>query len=62
MAIHVGETLDPGSWSSGHGVPRGMILRVVAVKHIIFETQGVASHKLCVYTEEMGNDPDNDAP
>lgn len=53
MSISVGDIVNPGIWESSEAPAE--VLRVVNVEHIIWEHEGVAKHKLRVFTEEVQN-------
>jgi hypothetical protein len=52
LPINIGDLLDPGIWPGSQSPTK--ILRVVNLKHIIWETDSHINHKLLVFTEEVG--------
>lgn len=51
MSISVGDIVNPGLWANSESPMK--VLRVVNVEHIIWEHEGIAKHKLCVFTDEV---------
>lgn len=53
MTIQMGDIINPRSFENVVDfLSPGTVLRVVGVEHVIWEGQGVAKHKLCVFTKE----------
>jgi hypothetical protein len=51
-AIAVGDLLNPAFWPTESELV-GKLCRVIGVEHIFWTFQGVAKHKLCVFTEAV---------
>lgn len=56
MTISVGDLVNPRLWTT-HDVEG--ILKVTKIEHMIWETDGIAKHKICVYTTELPDTEDS---
>jgi hypothetical protein len=53
QSIHAGDLINPYDWPGSNAPLK--IARVTSVEHILWQSNGIAKHKLCVYTEELDN-------
>lgn len=51
MAISTGDIINPSIWEGSQSPMK--VLRVINVEHIIWEIDGNAKHKICVYSEDV---------
>lgn len=51
MSIHAGDVINPGIWPGSESPMK--VLRAVTVEHILWESNGITKHKICVFSDEV---------
>ena len=53
QSIHTGDLINPFDWPGSNAPMK--IARVTSVEHILWQSNEITKHKLCIYTEEVEN-------
>ncbi len=55
MNINIGDLLHPAFFETSDLDKQKKLLRVLRLEHIIWKTQNIVKHKICVYTKLVEN-------